>query len=341
MANAILDLVGSPCLVSTGTKNLVIGTGGAADLIFLTNGTERLRIASDGTTTLAASLNFRLANNDFLIARNAADSGNINVLKVDANDDTVLNADTGDVIRLQIAEADVGVVDSATLKLGDSLDTSVSGVGQLFLRRNAANTTERIQTFGTSVQGYLAFDKGRGTAAAITALQLNDVFGSVVGVGFEDGTTSSHGPEISFIANENWSATAHGCNIKFLVVKNGVTSQVPGLWINREGTGNVEFPNGDIVINTAGDGIKIAEGANAKMGVGTLVNGTVTVSTTAVAATSRIHLTRLVGAGTTRGILTVGTITAATSFVIRAEDLSGNLSADDDSQVSWVILDPA
>lgn len=69
-----------------------------------------------------------------------------------------------------------------------------------------------------------------------------------------------------------------------------------------------------------------------------LVNGTVTVTTAEVLASDNIGLTRVVGAGTTRGILTVGTITGGTSFVIRAEDLAGALSADDDSTVFWEIV---
>lgn len=68
-----------------------------------------------------------------------------------------------------------------------------------------------------------------------------------------------------------------------------------------------------------------------------LVNGTATVSTAEVQTADNILLTRVVATGTTRGILTVGTIVAGTSFVVRAEDLSGTLSADDDSTVFWEI----
>jgi hypothetical protein len=44
-----------------------------------------------------------LNNDAYQTARNAAGTANINVLKVDATDDTVLNADTGDIIKLSIA----------------------------------------------------------------------------------------------------------------------------------------------------------------------------------------------------------------------------------------------
>ena len=48
---------------------------------------------------------------------------------------------------------------------------------------------------------------------------------------------------------------------------------------------------GNLVANTAGGGLRVAEGANAKQGVATLVAGTVTVANTSVTATSRIFLT--------------------------------------------------
>lgn len=44
-----------------------------------------------------------LDNNVFLKSDNAAGSSTINVLKVDGTDDTVLNADSGDVIKLSVA----------------------------------------------------------------------------------------------------------------------------------------------------------------------------------------------------------------------------------------------
>ena len=76
----------------------------------------------------------------------------------------------------------------------------------------------------------------------------------------------------------------------------------------------------------------------AMSGRAVLVNGTVTVSTTEVLASDNISLTRVVGGGTTRGVLEVGTIVASTSFVINATALDGTLSSDDDSSVYWEIV---
>ncbi len=89
-------------------------------------------------------------------------------------------------------------------------------------------------------------------------------------------------------------------------------------------------------IETAGMGIRIKEGSNAKMGTATLVGGTVVVSTTAVGANSRIQLTgQNLGTITVPAAYAVSARTAGTSFTI----LSSN--ALDTSSVAWVILDPA
>lgn len=91
---------------------------------------------------------------------------------------------------------------------------------------------------------------------------------------------------------------------------------------------------GDVVLGTAGLGLKVKEGSNARMGAATLVAGTVTVNTTAVTANSRIFLTaQTTGAGP--GALRVSARTAGTSFTITSS------SATDTSSVAWMIFEPA
>lgn len=90
---------------------------------------------------------------------------------------------------------------------------------------------------------------------------------------------------------------------------------------------------GNLAIQIAGKGLQVKEGSNAKMGQAVLVAGTVTVANTSVTASSRIFLTTAISGGTI-GILSVGTITAGTSFVI-------NSVATDTSTVNWLIIEPA
>ena len=79
----------------------------------------------------------------------------------------------------------------------------------------------------------------------------------------------------------------------------------------------------------------VAEGTNATMGTATLVTGTKVVSTTAVTANSRIHLTvQSLGTVTAPTAVAVTARTAGTSFTITSAD------ATDTSVVAWLIVEP-
>lgn len=90
----------------------------------------------------------------------------------------------------------------------------------------------------------------------------------------------------------------------------------------------------DVKIGAVGNGYQIKEGTNAKAGVATLVAGTVTVATTAIAAGDRIMYARQ-AAGGTLGNLAIANIVAATSFDIVSDN------AADTSDVYWQIWTPA
>lgn len=111
--------------------------------------------------------------------------------------------------------------------------------------------------------------------------------------------------------------------------------------------GNITATNGNLVLGTAGNKLvstsvatTTTAGANS-IGSVTLVSGTATVSTTAVTANSLIQIWRQsVGASTALGQLSVGTITAGTSFVINAATQAspGTPLAADVSVVGWTII---
>ncbi|MFE9363676.1 glycosyl hydrolase family 28-related protein [Streptomyces sp. NPDC006978] len=86
-------------------------------------------------------------------------------------------------------------------------------------------------------------------------------------------------------------------------------------------------------LGSAGGGIAIAEGANARMGVATLAAGSVTVANTSVTAATRVVPARQ-AAGGTLGHLSV-TVTAGTGFTITSS------SGTDTSVVAWLLLEPA
>ncbi len=113
--------------------------------------------------------------------------------------------------------------------------------------------------------------------------------------------------------------------------------------------GAITATNGNIVRGTAGNkdiyssvATTTTAGANSA-GTVTLAGGTATVSTTAVTASSQIRLYRQ-GIGATGaaalGDLTLGTVVAATSFVINAVQAADAtaLQASDVSVVAWEIV---
>jgi hypothetical protein len=116
------------------------------------------------------------------------------------------------------------------------------------------------------------------------------------------------------------------------------------LQINTQGSGGINLnaatavttgtfnSAGQIGTTTAGAGLTIKGGTNAKIGTVTLAAGAATVANTSVTASSVIFLTVQNGT-TTTGTVSVGTITAGTSFTI----VSSNTS--DTTTVAYMIVE--
>lgn len=105
--------------------------------------------------------------------------------------------------------------------------------------------------------------------------------------------------------------------------------------VNDDGTGNYGGANlaGNLDIQTAGKGLRVAEGSNAKQGAAVLTGGAATVANTSVTANSRIFLTSQADGGTP-GFLRVSARTAGTSFTITSS------SGTDTSTVAYEIIEP-
>lgn len=174
---------------------------------------------------------------------------------------------------------------------------------------------------------------GAGTGGAATFASVTTT-GAIVA-----GTTVTAGTGITSTTG-NIVATAGQVNAG--------TSMTAGTSITAT-LGNITATNGNFVKGTAGNkdvytsvATTTAAGANSA-GTVTLVGGTATVSTTAVTASSKIRLDRQ-GVGATGanplGILSVGTISAGTSFVINAVQVASatSLQASDVSSIWWEIV---
>ena len=110
----------------------------------------------------------------------------------------------------------------------------------------------------------------------------------------------------------------------YAAVNSGQSNGQWNIWANQAKALN---------LGSAGGGIAIAEGANARMGVDTLAAGTVTVANTSVTATTRVAPFRQ-AAGGTLGHLSV-TVDPGVGFTVT----SG--SAADTSTICWVLFEPA
>jgi len=125
------------------------------------------------------------------------------------------------------------------------------------------------------------------------------------------------------------------------------TAGVPGTWVQIGSgvylpltgggtvTGNLTVTTGAVDISTAGQGLKVAEGSNAKQGLATANSTTaVVVANTSVTANSRIFLSNQAGAGANIGALYVSATSVGTSFSFKSTGTA------DTSVVAYEIIEP-
>jgi hypothetical protein len=114
----------------------------------------------------------------------------------------------------------------------------------------------------------------------------------------------------------------------------GDGTSAPDCHLSRQGAGVMQFTGCDLDIATAGNGLRVKEGSNAKMGTAVL-NGTtgVTVATTAVTAASRVYLTHQAINGVP-GVPYVSGRSAGTSFTVVSTAVT------DLGTVAWLLVEP-
>jgi hypothetical protein len=104
----------------------------------------------------------------------------------------------------------------------------------------------------------------------------------------------------------------------------------PDTYMTRASAGVIGTPSLSIA---TGNKLLVGTGTNASAGTAVLVAGTVTVSTTAVTASSIIFLTcQVLGTVTVASALSIGTVTAGSSFVIKSAVVT------DTSTIGWWII---
>ncbi len=170
--------------------------------------------------------------------------------------------------------------------------------------------------------------------------------GTLIGVQFRDTTVpyATLGKNLGFFGVQSSVGVFFGVDLaNFILLQTGTCQYVSPAhsFVGPVALGGITTAADHIKINVAGKGLFIKEGSNAKMGSATLNNGTVTVSTTAVTASSRIFLQRTsTGSSSALGELVAETIIAGTSFVINSYNLLCAIETNDKSSViNWLIIE--
>jgi hypothetical protein len=172
-----------------------------------------------------------------------------------------------------------------------------------------SNNAEAMRIIGTNV--------GIGTTTPTVTLTVN---GQISGNNTATFNNLSVGTTATVNSlSVNGTATANGLTVNGTISSNN-TATVNNLSVNNTAT-----------VNT----LSIREGSNARMGIATLVApGSALVSTTAVAANSRIFLTNQAPTGTI-GTPFIATRVAASTFTI------SSTNTNDRSQIAWIIVQPS
>ena len=189
---------------------------------------------------------------------------------------------------------------------------------------DGAGTNSPVNAYKVSGSTYVALNSGflHGATNGYVDGGTNAVLRRGPNIGERTGTTAA---PVDAFANP-WAA-AGNMDVTGYFVAAG-SGQSNGSWNIFGGNANA------LNLGAGGGGIAIAEGANTRMGVATLVAGTVTVANTTVAANDRIFLTSQADGGTP-GFQRVSARVNGTSFTITSSN------AADTSTVAWVILRPA
>ena len=242
---------------------------------------------------------------------------------------------------------------TTTATIGTGLTVSAGGIlvsgGDIINSHSDAATDVTIEvtnsdnTSGTSRSGVEIAVGGASSGDPYLSFQISGVGASTMTMGLDNSAS-----DLLVISNSATVGTSNALTLSQAGALAATTSVTAGTTVTAT-LGDITATNGNLVLGTAGNkivstsvGNAAAAGANA-FGTVTLVNGTVTVSTTAVTASSVIILTRQsVGAtgANDLGILSVGAIVAATSFVIDAWTVTNAtaLQADDQSIIGWMII---
>lgn len=307
-----------------GTANQVT-TAGAGSTVTLT---LPAAITAPGslttTTTLASGTGITSTLGNIV-----ASAGNITATLGSMSAGTTVTAGTGLIATTGGVTATAGNILASD---GDILTTrSDAGADVTIEATNSDNTN------GASRAGVEIATGGASSGDPYLSFQISGVGASTMTMGLDNSAS-----DLFVISN----STAIGTSNAFTLSQAGALTATTSITATL---GNITATNGNLVLTAEGNKMirtsvatTTAAGANS-IGSVTLVGGTATVATTAVTTNSLIQIWRQ-SVGSTGaaalGMLSVGTITNGTSFVINAWQAADAtaLQASDVSVIGWEII---
>lgn len=270
-------------------------------------------------------------------------AGPVEVVLGTANQITVVTAAGTATISLPAAIITPGSLTTTTSLAATT--TVTAGTGITATTGNIVASTGNI----TATLGNIA--SSAGSVSAATTLSAGTTITAGTGITATTGNiaASSGNVSASGTVTGGTGVTATTGNITASSGNVSASGSVTGGTSVTATTGNITATNGNIVLGTAGNkqvytsvATTTTAGANSA-GTVTLVGGTATIATTAIAAGSKVRLTRQsVGAtgANPLGLLSIGTITAGVSFVINAWSSTDAtaLAATDVSSIFWEVV---
>lgn len=189
-----------------------------------------------------------------------------------------------------------------------------------------------VNGYGSNGTGVF-FNSSGGTLASPTHVSNGDTVGNLQFLAYGDtaGTNGASTAQLLVVAKANYTDANKPSEVQFWNTPSGTGTSQQTLTLLS--TGVVRADRGDVVIATAGKGLQVKEGSNARMGTSTMVAGTVTVANTSVTASTRIFLTKQDCANT--AAVRQASRVAATSFTITSAD------GADTCAVAWLLVEPS
>lgn len=303
----------SATLTSTSTTAFVVGQNGTTNPGFQVDTST----ASSANGIKITSSNAGSFASIAVISSNAAEN-----LRIDAKGTGVINlgaTSTGGIQANRLLTAVLGItvsggnnsfspVSSATAStvrfsvtaIADAGLTAATEAPEVYFNLNV-NRQHQASTIALQrdfrITGSQHSFTAAGTISSLAALSIDNY----AFAGTNATITTASGILIQTQAVTGTVVNAYGINIS---APTGATT------LNQAAlfTGDVGHTSGNIIINTAGNGIQIKSGSNARIGTGTLSGGTLAVANTSVTANTLVFLT-----DTSTSVTNVGSLTVVTS----------------------------